>query len=52
MRFFFRSKKFKVMLSITCAVLILALLAGIVGSSFTPQNGVIGAVTSSATEFF
>ena len=51
MRFFFRSKKFKVMLSITCAVLILALLAGIVGSSFTPQNGVIGAVTSSVTEF-
>ena len=52
MRFFFRSKKFKVMLSITCAVLVLALLAGIVGSAFTPQNGVIGAVTSSVTEFF
>ncbi|MEE1025955.1 MAG: rod shape-determining protein MreC [Acutalibacteraceae bacterium] len=51
MRFFFRSKKFKVMLGITCAVIVLALLTGIVGNAFSPQNGVLGAVTSSVTEF-
>lgn len=52
MRFFFRSKKFKIMLGITSCVLVLALVAGIVGSAFSPQNGVIGAVTTSVEGFF
>ena len=52
MRFFFRSHKFKVMLTITSIVVALALLTSIIGSAFSPQNGVLGAVTSSVTGFF
>lgn len=52
MRFFFRSKKFKVMLTITCAILTLALITTVIGSAFSPQNGVLGAVTGAITEFF
>lgn len=52
MRFFFRSRKFKIMLTITCIVVTLALIASIIGSTFSPQNGVLGAATSSITEFF
>lgn len=52
MRFFFRSKQFKVMLTITCSVIILALITAIVGSAFSPQNGILGAATSTITEFF
>ena len=52
MRFFFRSKKFKVMLTITCTVIILALITAVVGSAFSPQNGILGAATSTITEFF
>lgn len=52
MRFFFRSRQFKIILGITSCVLVLALVAGIVGSAFSPQNGVVGAVTSSVQGFF
>lgn len=46
MRFFFRSRKFKIMLGITAGVLVLALVSLFVGSSITPQNSVIGAITT------
>lgn len=52
MRFFFRSHKFKIMLTITCVVVTLALITSIIGSAFSPQNGVLGAATSTITEFF
>lgn len=50
MRFFFRSKKFKIMVAVTAVVLVLALVSWIIGSSFSPQNGVIGSVTASVSE--
>ena len=52
MRFFFRSQKFKIILTVTCVVLILALITAIVGSAFSPQNGILGGATASITEFF
>lgn len=52
MRFFFRSRKFKIMLTITCVVVTLALIASIIGSAFSPQNGILGAATSTITGFF
>lgn len=47
MRFFFRSRKFKIMLSVAACVLVLAIVSVILGSSLTPQNSVIGAITTS-----
>lgn len=47
MRFFFRSKKFKIMLSVVACILVLSLTGWIVSSSISPQNSVIGAITSS-----
>lgn len=52
MRFFFRSHKFKIMVSITAIIVAIALLTTIIGSAFSPQNGVLGAATSGVTEFF
>jgi rod shape-determining protein MreC len=40
------------MVLITCIVISIALLTAIVGSAFSPQNGVLGAATSSITGFF
>lgn len=47
MRFFFRSRKFKIMVSVTVCVLVLALVGYIFGTSFTPQNSIVGAITTS-----
>ena len=47
MRFFFRSKKFKIMVSVTACVLALALLGYFIGISITPQNSIIGAIVTS-----
>ncbi len=47
MRFFFRSRKFKIMLIVTACVLVLATVSAVIGSSLTPQNSVIGAITTS-----
>lgn len=52
MRFFFRSRKFKIMLTVTCFVVSLALIGAVIGSAFSPQNGILGAATSSITQFF
>lgn len=50
MRFFFRSKKFKIMVSVTACVLVLALVGYLFGISITPQNSIIGAIATSAQE--
>lgn len=47
MRFFFRSHRFKVMVAVTAAVLVVAILAGIISASVSPINGVFGAITAS-----
>lgn len=47
MRFFLRSRKFKIMLAVTACVIVLAIATWMVGSSFSPQNTVVGGVTSS-----
>lgn len=47
MRFFLRSKKFKIMLSVVICILVFSLTAWVLNSSISPQNSVIGAVTSS-----
>ncbi len=52
MRFFFRSKKFKIMLGVTSCILVLALISTIVGSTVSPQNGIIGSITTSVEGFF
>lgn len=52
MRFFFRSKKFKIMLAVTSCIVVLALISAIIGSSVSPQNGIVGAITSSVEGFF
>ncbi len=49
MRFFLRSKKFKIMLSITLAVVILAVGGFVIGSA-SPQNSIIGSITSGVNE--
>lgn len=46
MRFFFRSRKFKIMLGITAGVLVLALVSLFIKNSVMPQNSVIGAITT------
>ena len=47
MRFFFRSKKFKIMVSVTSCIIVLALVGYIFGTQITPQNSIIGRVTTS-----
>lgn len=46
MRFFFRSKKFKIILAVTAGVLVLTILGVFLGSSFSAQNSVVGTVTN------
>ncbi len=49
MRFFLRSKKFKIMLAVTLCLAILALNAWI-WNSVSPQNGIVGSITSGVQE--
>lgn len=51
MRFFFRSRKFKIMLGITACVLVLAFVSFIIGSSATPQNSIVGAITTTLQSY-
>lgn len=52
MRFFFRSKKFKIMLGVTSCLLVLSIIGGIIGSVFSPQNSILGSITSSVSGAF
>ncbi len=47
MRFFFRSRKFKIMLAVTACVIALAFFSWVLGSSLSAQNSVVGGVTAS-----
>lgn len=47
LRFFFRSRQFKIILAVTAALVAIALTAWAVGSSFSPQSSAVGAVTTS-----
>lgn len=46
MKFFLRSRQFKIFLVVVSVVLALAIIAGIIGSSMAPQTNIIGAVTA------
>ncbi len=46
MKFFLRSRQFKIFLIIVSAILALSIIAGIIGSSMSPQANLIGAVTA------
>ncbi len=50
MRFFFRSRQFKIMVLVTVCVIFLALLGYAFGTAFTPQNSIIGGITTSVSE--
>lgn len=52
MRFFFRSRKFKIMVLVTACVLVLASLGYIFGTSLTPQNSIVGSITTSVQGVF
>ena len=52
MRFFFRTKKFKIMLGVTSCLLVLSIIGGIIGNVFSPQNGILGSITSSVSSAF
>ena len=52
MRFFFRSHKFKIILSVFCFVLVAALVAGLFGGASSPLNSVVGTVTTSVHGVF
>ena len=51
MRFFFRSRQFKIMVLVTVCVIFLALIGYAFGTAFTPQNSIIGGITTSVSEF-
>ena len=46
MRFFFRSKQFKIILSVIAAVLVFSLICVMVGGRISPQADVIGTITA------
>ncbi|MBR0465906.1 MAG: rod shape-determining protein MreC [Clostridia bacterium] len=56
MRFFFRSRQFKIILSVVSGVLILSIILGIMGSGMAPGASLISAVTApvrrAASEIF
>lgn len=47
MRFFFRSRKFKIMVAVTACVIVLAFFSWAIGSSLSAQNSVVGGITTS-----
>ena len=52
MRFFFKSRKFKIMASVTAVIVALAILARIAGGIIAPQAGVFGAVAAPFQKMF
>lgn len=46
MKFFLRSRQFKIFIVVVCVILALNIIAGIIGSSMAPQANIIGAVTA------
>lgn len=52
MRFFFKSRKFKIMASVTAVIISLAILARIAGGIIAPQAGIFGAVAAPFQKMF
>lgn len=46
MRFFFRSKQFKVILSILISLIAVSVIFSIIGSQMSPQSNIIGSITA------
>lgn len=46
MRFFFRSRQFKIFITVVAIIVSLSLAAGIIGGLLTPQSGLLAAVTA------
>lgn len=46
MKFFLRSRQFKIFLIVVSIILAISIVAGIIGSSMSPQANIIGAVTT------
>jgi len=46
LKFFLRSRQFKIFLAVVAVILSLSIIAGIVGSSMSPQTNLVGAVTA------
>ncbi len=51
MRFFFRSRQFKIIVSVFAAVIVLAIIFGISGSRMTPGADVLSAITAPIRDF-
>ncbi|MBE6786993.1 MAG: rod shape-determining protein MreC [Ruminococcaceae bacterium] len=46
MRFFFRSKQFKIILAILISLITLSVIFSVIGSSISPQSNVVGTITA------
>ncbi len=46
MRFFFRSKQFKVILAIFIALITLSVLSAVIGNNISPQSNIVGTITA------
>ena len=46
MRFFFRSRQFKILLISIAAIAVLSIIAAVLGGALTPQSSLISAITS------
>lgn len=46
MRFFFRSKQFKIILTILISLIAISVIFGIIGSALSPQSNIIGTITA------
>ena len=52
MRFFFRSRQFKIILAVIAAVLALSLISGVIGGVIAPHSGVLGTITAPFVTLF
>lgn len=52
MRFFFRSRQFKIILSVFAAVVLIALIFGFTGANMTPGENILSTVTAPVREVF
>lgn len=52
MRFFFRSRQFKIILAVIAAVLALSLISGAIGGIIAPHSGILGTITAPFVTLF
>ena len=46
MRFFFRSRQFKIILSILIALIMISVVSSVIGSQISPQSNIVGTITA------